>query len=71
MDEKLYALTTQTIDFTNNTFGRQGSFDFPAGTMVEIDPYEMERNPNFFHVSLEGTDGRVWAYVSMDQVACA
>ena len=71
MNEKLYALTTESISFTNNSFSYQGGEEFPAGTFVEIDQYEMESNPDFFHISIDGTDGRVWAYVSMEQVACA
>ena len=71
MNTKLIALTTESINFTNNTFGSKIENMFPVGTMVEIDQAEMEANPGFFHISLEGTDGRVWAYVSMDQVTAA
>ena len=71
MNAKLIALTTESINFTNNSFGNKIKDMFPVGTMVEIDQDEMEANPGFFHVSLEGTDGRVWAYVSMDQVTAA
>ena len=71
MNTKLIALTTESINFTNNSFGNKIKDMFPVGTMVEIDQDEMEANPGFFHASLEGTDGRVWAYVSMDQVTPA
>ena len=71
MNTKLIALTTESINFTNNSFGNKIKDMFPVGTMVEIDQDEMAANPGFFHVSLEGTDGRVWAYVSMDQVTAA
>ena len=71
MNDMLYALTTESINFTNNSFGTEVKDRFAVGTMVEIDQYEMESNPDFFHVSIEGTDGRIWAYVSIDQVACA
>ena len=71
MNTKLIALTTESINFTNNTFGSKIENMLPVGTMVEIDQAEMEANPGFFHVSLEGTDGRVWAYVSMSQVTAA
>ena len=71
MNTKLIALTTESINFTNNSFGNKINDMFPVGTMVEIDQDEMEANPGFFHVSIEGTDGRVWAYVSMDQVTAA
>ena len=71
MNTKLIALTTESINFTNNTFGSKIENMFPVGTMVEIDQAEMEANPGFFHISLEGTDGRVWAYVSWDQVTAA
>ena len=71
MNTKLIALTTESINFTNNSFGNKIKDMFPVGTMVEIDQDEMEANPGFFHVSLEGADGRVWAYVSMDQVTAA
>ena len=70
MNTKLIALTTESINFTNNSFRKEIKDMFPVGTMVEIDQYEMESNPDFFHVSIEGTDGRIWAYVSIDQVAC-
>ena len=71
MNTKLIGLTTESINFTNNSFGNKIKDMFPVGTMVEIDQDEMEANPGFFHISLEGTDGRVWAYVSMDQVTAA
>ena len=71
MNTKLIGLTTESINFTNNSFGNKIKDMFPVGTMVEIDQAEMEANPGFFHVSIEGTDGRVWAYVSMDQVTAA
>lgn len=71
MNEKLIGFITESINFTNNSFRKQSKNMLPVGTYVEIDPYEMESNPDFFHVSVEGTGGRVWAYVSYDQVACA
>ena len=71
MNETLYALTAESINFTNNSFRKEVKDMFPVGTMIEIDQYEMESNPDFFHVSIEGTDGRIWAYVSIDQVTCA
>ena len=71
MNTKLIALTTESINFTNNRFGNKIKDMFPVGTMVEIDQDEMEANPGFFHVSLEGTDGRVWAYVDLSQVTPA
>lgn len=71
MNTKLIALTTESINFTNNSFGNKIKDMFPVGTMVEIDQDEMEANPGFFHVSLEGTDGRVWAYVDRSQVTPA
>ena len=71
MNTKLIGLTTESINFTNNSFGAEAKDRFAVGTMVEIDQYEMESNPDFFHVSIEGTDGRIWAYVSMDQVTAA
>ena len=71
MNTKLIGLTTESINFTNNSFGTEVKDRFAVGTMVEIDQDEMEANPGFFHVSIEGTDGRVWAYVSMDQVTAA
>ena len=71
MNTKLIGLTTESINFTNNSFGTEVKDRFSVGTMVEIDQDEMEANPGFFHVSIEGTDGRVWAYVSMDQVTAA
>ena len=71
MNTKLIGLTTESINFTNNSFRKDIKDMFPVGTMVEIDQGEMEANPGFFHVSLEGTDGRIWAYVSMDQVTPA
>ena len=71
MNKKLYALTTESISFTNNSFRKEFKGMFPVGTMVEIDQDEMESNPDFFHISIDGTDGRVWAYVSMEQVVCA
>ena len=71
MNTKLIALTTESINFTNNSVGNKIKDMFPVGTMVEIDQDEMEANPGFFHVSLEGTDGRIWAYVSWEQVTAA
>ena len=71
MKTKLIALTTESINFTNNSFRNKIKDMFPVGTMVEIDQDEMEDNPGFFHVSLEGTDGRVWAYVDRSQVTPA
>ena len=71
MNTKLIGLTAESINFTNNSFGSKIENMFPVGTMVEIDQDEMGANPGFFHISLEGTDGRVWAYVSMDQVTAA
>ena len=71
MNTKLIGLTTESINFTNNSFRKEIKGMFPVGTMVEVDQYEMESNPDFFHVSIEGTDGRIWAYVSMDQVTAA
>ena len=71
MSTTLIGLTTESINFTNNSFRKEIKGMFPVGTMVEIDQGEMEANPGFFHASLEGTDGRVWAYVSMDQVTAA
>ena len=71
MNTKLIGLTTESINFTNNSCRKEIKGMFPVGTMVEIDQDEMEGNPDFFHVSIEGTDGRVWAYVSMGQVTAA
>lgn len=71
MSNTLIGRTTESINFTNSSFRKEIKGMFPVGTMVEIDPYEMESNPDFFHVSLEGTDGRIWAYVNMEQVTAA
>ena len=71
MNTKLIGLTTESINFTNNSFRKKIKGMFPVGTMVEIDQDEMEDNPGFFHASLEGTDGHIWAYVSWDQVTPA
>ena len=71
MNAKLIALTTESINFTNNSFGTEVKDRFSVGTMVEIDQYEMESNPDFFHVSIEGTDGRIWAYVDRSRVTPA
>ena len=71
MNTKLIGVTTESINFTNNSFRKEIKGMFPVGTMVEIDQDEMESNPGFFHASIEGTDGHIWAYVSMDQVTAA
>ena len=71
MNTKLIGLTTESINFTNNSFGAEVKDRFSVGTMVEIDQCEMESNPDFFHVSIEGTDGRIWAYVDRSQVTPA
>ena len=71
MNTKLIALTTESINFTNNSFGNKIKDMFPVGTMVEIDQDEMEANPGFFQISLEATEGRDSAYVSVDQVTSA
>ena len=71
MSNTLIGRTTESINFTNSSFRKKIKGMFPVGTMVEINQDEMEANPGFFHVSLEGTDGRIWAYVSWDQVTAA
>ena len=71
MNTKLIALTTESIEFLRNIGCRSTAELFPPGTMVEIDPYEMEANPNFFHVSITDTDGRIHAYVNRSQVTPA
>lgn len=71
MSNTLIGRTTESIKFTNASFRKEIKGMFPVGTLVEINQDEMEANPGFFHVSLEGTDGRIWAYVSWDQVTAA
>ena len=41
MNTKLIGLTTESINFTNNSFGTEVKDRFAVGTMVEIDQYEM------------------------------
>ena len=71
MNAKLIGLTAESINFTNNSFRKEIKGMSPVGTMIEIGQDEMEANPGCFHASMEGTDGRVWAYVSMDRVTAA
>lgn len=71
MSNTLIGRTTESINFTNNSFRKEIRGMCPVGTLVEINQDEMEDNPGFFHVSLEGTDGRIWAYVSWEQVTAA
>lgn len=71
MDDKLIAVTTETITFQRNTGTTENATEvIPAGTYVELDAYEMEENPDFFHVEIAGTGGRIHTYVSIDQVTC-
>ena len=65
---KLTGITTETIEFQRHIGQPAETELLPAGTLIEIDPHEMESNPNFFHVELLDTDGRVHAYISFDQV---
>lgn len=71
MSTTLIGRTTESVKFTNASFRKEIRGMFPVGTLVEINQDEMEANPGFFHVSLEGTDGRIWAYVSWEQVTAA
>ena len=65
---KLIGTTTETIEFQRHIGQHAETELLPAGTLIEIDPHEMESNPNFFHVELLDTDGRVHTYISFDQV---
>lgn len=65
---KLIGTTTSPIQFNRNFGSRLESEMYPVNTLVEIDSREMDANPNFFHVSIAGTDGRIHAYISFDQV---
>ena len=68
MNNKLIALTTESIEFQRHIGQNAQTELLPAGTMVEIDPHEMESNPNFFHVSITDTDGRIHTYINRSQV---
>lgn len=68
MNGKLIGITTSPIHFKRNIGSRIESEMYPVNTLIEIDPYEMESNPNFFHASIAGTSGRIHAYISRDQV---
>lgn len=71
MSDKLFALTTESIEFRCNIGSGATAEVYPAGTLVEIDSYEMESNPNFFHVSIADTDGRIHTYIDFGQVTPA
>ena len=65
---KLIGTTTETIEFQRHIGQHAQTELLPAGTLVEINSHEMEENPNFFHVELLDTDGRVHTYISRSQV---
>lgn len=65
---KLIGTTTETIEFQRHIGQHAETELLPAGILIEIDLHEMESNPNFFHVELPDTDGRVHTYISRDQV---
>ena len=68
MNGKLIGITTSPIHFKRNIGSRIESEMYPVNTLIEIDPYEMESNPNFFHASIAGTGGRIHAYINRGQV---
>ena len=68
MNGKLIGITTSPIHFKRNIGSRIKSEMYPVNTLIEIDPYEMESNPNFFHASIAGTSGRIHAYINRGQV---
>lgn len=71
MSDKLIGITTSPIYFQRNIGSRIESEMYPVSTLVEIDAYEMESNPNFFHAAIAGSGGRIHAYINRDQVAPA